>query len=115
MKVYSSIPFFISVCGIFIAMNPALGYQYGESCCTYNGERLGDCQFYASKNRLRIEWSDGLVESYELVSQSALTIKTYADKRGGLWEYSMGAQGNQFLYNKKNGNAIFKPLRGCVD
>ena len=92
-----------------------MGYEYGKSCCEYNGKRIADCQFYSTGNKLRVEWSDGLVESYDLVSKIDETRKIYVDKRGGVWEYLLFPQGNVSLTNKKNGNNIFKPLRGCVD
>ena len=76
---------------------------------------MGDCQFFNSNNGLRIEWSDGLMETYKLISQKDNTSKTYVDTRGGIWEWTLHIQGNQSLVNKKNGNSIWKPLRGCVD
>lgn len=115
MKVFSSTLRFAVTSSIFFAVNPALGYEYGESCCKYNGKRMGNCEFHSSQNGLRIEWSDGLTETYKLISQKDLTSKTYVDKRGGVWEFTLYAQGNVSLENKKNGNTIWKPLRGCVD
>ena len=115
MKVFSSTVCFAAISSIFFAVNPALGYEYGEGCCKYNDKRMGNCEFHSSQNGLRIEWSDGLTETYKLISQKDLTSKTYADKRGGVWEYTLYAQGNVSLENKKNGNTIWKPLRGCVD
>ena len=115
MKILSSAFSFVALISISLAANPVSGYEYGESCCKYNGKRIVDCQFYSTGNRLRIEWSDGLVESYNLVSKTDETKKAYVDRRGGVWEFLLYPQGNVSLTNKKNGNTIFKPLRGCVD
>ncbi|QNI54613.1 putative conserved secreted protein [Synechococcus sp. BIOS-E4-1] len=93
----------------------ASGHGYGNSCCKYNGKKAGDCTFYLTKHELRIEWSDGLTETYKLISAQSIGDRSYIDKRGGLWHYFLYPQGNQSLKNKKNGNTIFKPLRGCVD
>ena len=93
----------------------AQGNETGKSCCKYNNKRTGDCEFNPSKNGLKIEWSDGVIESYTLISQRDLASKTYADRIGGVWEYFLYPQGNQSLTNRKNGNIIFKPLRGCAN
>ena len=83
------------------------------ACCTYNDKRMGNCEFYLSSNGLRIEWSDGLIESYKLISQAGFHYRTYVDKRGGVWDFMIHPQGNYSLTNSKNGNRIWKPLRGC--
>ena len=114
MKLFASVFGSIAIAAVSMMPRAASGYEYGESCCEYNGKRLGDCHFYPSKNGLRIEWSDGLVESYKLISKRDFGGKTYLDKRGGVWQYLLYAQGNQSLTNEKNGNRIFKPLRGCM-
>lgn len=81
-------------------------------CCYYNGKRI-DCNFKTTNNSLVIEWSDGLIESYSLVSQRNFALKTYKDTRGGIWEWILYAQGNISLTNPANGNTISMPLRGC--
>lgn len=84
------------------------------SCCEYNDKRIADCQFHMSDHGLTIEWSDGVKESYQLISQGDDGItRTYADKRGGIWKFNLHLQGNVSMTNTKNGNTIFKPLRGC--
>ncbi len=115
MKLFASVFGSIAIAAVSMTPRAESGYEYGESCCEYNGKRTGDCYFYLSKNGLRIEWSDGLVESYKLFSKRDFARKTYLDKRGGIWQYLLYAQGNQSLTNEKNGNRIFKPLRGCID
>ena len=115
MKAFSSGLCLVAIATVFFAMDYASGYEYGESCCEYNGKRIADCKFDVLTNGLRVEWSDGLIESYELVSQSDEVSRTYVDKRGGVWEFLLHPQGNVSLTNKKNGNRIFKPLRGCVN
>jgi len=82
------------------------------SCCYYNGKRI-DCNLETMNNSLVIEWSDGLIESYSLVSQRNLGFKTYKDTRGGIWEWILHAQGNISLTNPINGNTISTKLRDC--
>jgi len=81
-------------------------------CCYYNDKRI-DCNFMTTDDSLTIEWSDGLKESYSLVSQQDFSSKTYQDSRGGIWEWNLHPQGNISLTNPANGNRISKPLRGC--
>lgn len=83
-----------------------------HQCCYYNGKRI-DCNFMTTHNSLAIEWSDGLKESYSLVSQRDLAFKTFKDERGGIWKWVLHAQGNISLTNAGNGNIILIPLRGC--
>ena len=64
-----------------------------------------------SDHGLTIEWSDGLRESYQLISQGDYgTNRTYVDKRGGIWKFNVHLQGNVSMKNTKNGNTIFKPF-----
>ena len=101
--------------GAVLANADVASANKGEgSCCEYNDKRIADCHFHMSKNELMIEWSDGVSESYKLISEEHHgTQKTYVDKRGGIWEFILYPQGNVSLTNVKNGNRIFKPLRGC--
>ena len=115
MKLFNAIIAVTIFGAINTEINQALAYEYGKSCCLYNDKKIADCQFHKTGNKLMVKWSDGLVESYDLVSQVDETKKTYVDKRGGLWEFWLYPQGNLSLTNKSNGNSIFKPLRGCVD
>ena len=115
MKLFNPIAAVVIFGAIITGIIPATGYEYGKSCCRYNGKKIADCQFLQTGNKLTVKWSDGLVESYSLASQNGHTKKTYVDKRGGVWEFLLYPQGNISLTNKKNGNSIFKPLRGCID
>ena len=90
------------------------GLAQGKTCCEYNGKRVADCKVYATNTSLRIDWSDGKSDSYQLISQRDSGIqKTYKYTRGGLWQYQLYPQGNISLTNARNGNRIFVPLRGC--
>ncbi len=115
MKLFNAIAAGAIFGAINTGSNPASGYEYGESCCLYNDKRIADCQFHETGNKLTVKWMDGLVESYNLVSKTDETKKAYVDRRGGVWEFLLYPQGNVSLTNNKNGNTIFKPLRGCVD
>ena len=86
-----------------------------ERCCYYNGKKIG-CSWRASdvERSLYVEWEDGVKETYNLIRKDAFYRKIYEDSRGGVWEYWLGAQGNERLTNLVNGNEIYVPLRGCV-
>ena len=109
MKLLSSIS-----TAVTIALSPIAESQIANAvqshCCYYN-DRMINCNFMTSDHSLLIEWSDGLKESYTLVTQSDLTDKTYWDVRGGIWKWVLDAQGNISLTNPANGNRILKPLQ----
>ena len=50
MKLFASVFGSIAIAAVSMMPRAASGYEYGESCCEYNGKRLGDCHFYSSKN-----------------------------------------------------------------
>ena len=110
-----SIIFVLATIGAVLASADHASANNGaESCCEYNDKRIADCHFHMSKKGLKIVWSDGVSESYKLMSgENHGTQKTYVDKRGGIWEFILYPQGNVSLTNVNNGNRIFKPLRGC--
>ena len=104
---------FVAIGAVLASADPASANNGAESCCEYNDKRIADCHFHMSKKGLKIVWSDGVSESYKLMSEENHgTQKTYVDKRGGIQIHPY-PQGNVSLTNVNNGNRIFKPLRGC--
>ena len=104
----------IAIGAVLASADAASASNGAESCCEYNDKRIADCHFNMSKKGLKIVWSDGVSESYQLMSEETHgTQKTYVDKRGGIWEFILYPQGNVSLTNVNNGNRIYKPLRGC--
>ena len=86
-----------------------------ERCCYYNGKKIGcSWRFSDVERSLYIHWKDGVKEAYKLIRKDAFYRKIYEDSRGGIWEYWLGAQGNERLTNLVNGNEIYVPLRGCA-
>ena len=115
MKLFT-IVILVAIAAVSASAEPASANNGAESCCEYNNKRIADCHFHMSKKGLKIVWSDGVSESYQLMpEENHGTQKTYVDKRGGIREFILYHQGNVSLTNVSNGNRIFKPLRGCKE
>ena len=105
----------VGVFSLASGLPASAGSDYKEKLDRFEGKRTASFKGGAGIERsLYIEWEDGVKETYSLIRKDAFYRKIYEDSRGGIWEYWLGAQGNERLTNLVNGNEIYVPLRGCA-
>ena len=101
--------------GLLTSLGPSRPLQaqtFGNEAwvnCSYNGRNLRCRRSFlcnsAPCGRFQLTWSDGISDTYTLISKTTRTSSIYRDPRGGEWNL-LSYAGSFVLRNPANGNTI---------